>query len=349
MGSNSRSTIICVDDEKMLLNILAEQLTEWLGSNYTIEKALSGEEALAIIDECQSMNVDVSVVISDYIMPIMKGDELLERVKLKDGRIRKIMLTGYSSLDGIVHAINKAGLYRYITKPWDNRDLMLTVIEAIKSYEQEKKASDLSKGFETLYHRYENLYIDLQKSYNQIIQSLTSAIDIREPSMAGHAQRVARCATSIGRAYNMSEEDLKFLEYSATLHDIGKLGMNDEFLQEMAGIQLYGEKAYVQKQNEITEVIVANMNDSERILKSIKYHWEKYDGSGVYGLKGAEIPMEAQIIGIANYFDLMRSNIAMGQNVPPEASAKILERTKNTVFDPNLVDVFIKLLLSNEV
>ncbi len=344
MNDRSRSTIICVDDEKMLLNILAEQLTEWVGKNYTIEKALGAEEALAILDECEEEGVDVSVVISDYIMPNMKGDELLEKVKDRNPRIKKIMLTGYSSIDGIISAINRAGLYRYITKPWDNRDLALTVIEAIKAFEQEKKSADLSRGFETLYKRYEKLYMDLQGNYDQTIKALTVGLDMRDPKMAGHSSRVANNAVEIGKKLKSSDLDLKRLEHTAIIHDIGKIGLSDDQIKELSGLQLYSKPEIVKKQNEVAENIIKNMVDTDKIIESIKYHWEKFDGTGIYGLRGKQIPLDAQILGICNYYDLMSSNIAQGQMLPPEAAAKIMNNTSGTIFDPTLVSVFVGLL-----
>ena len=140
-----RSTIICVDDDKLILNLLYNQLEEWFGENYYIEKALNATEGYNILDRCLKQGRDVSVFISDYIMPITKGDELLTKVKELNPKIKRIMLTGYSAMDGIINAINKAGIYRYISKPWDSKDMMLTLLEAIKSYEQDKITFELSK------------------------------------------------------------------------------------------------------------------------------------------------------------------------------------------------------------
>lgn len=349
MAEKTRSTIICVDDEKMLLSILHEQLTNWLGKHYTVEKALGGEEALEIFDECAEEGVDVSVVISDYIMPNMKGDELLEKVKRRDPRIKTIMLTGYSSLDGIVSAINKAGLYRYITKPWDNRDLMLTIVEAVKAFEQEKKAMDLSKSFEKLYHKYEALYLNSQGRQDQIIRALAMSADARDPLTSGHSIRVAKYAVAMGRADKMSQEDLKFLEYAATLHDLGKIGMNDKQIEEISGLQLYNKGDFVKQQNQIAEEILRHMPDANRLIQSIKHHWEKYDGTGVYGLKGDQIPITASMISLANYYDLINSSVSRGQVMPPEAAANIIKNTSGTIFSPKLVDLFTDILLKGEL
>ncbi len=343
-----RSTIICVDDEKMLLNILAEQLTSWFGANYNIEKALNGEEALEIIDDCINNGEEISIVISDYIMPNMKGDELLDRVNKKDPRIKKIMLTGYSSIEGIITTINRAGLYRYITKPWDNKDLMLTILEAIKSYEQEKKSIELSKGFESLYHKYETLYRNFEAGFENAIDTLSRAIEIRETFSFGHSKRVAQYAGFIGKAIEMSEAELKYMRYMAVLHDVGKIGMTDErianFRKLTPSSTQYHE--YVQEQIRLSEDILSTMSESERLLQGIKNHFERYDGRGFFGLKGKDIPTEARIIHIAKFFDNVKNNNPEGdqQKVSLDAAIDALKQNKGTLLDPELVDVFVGIL-----
>lgn len=343
-SSKMRSTIICVDDEKMLLNILAEQLTEWFGVNYTIEKALSAEDALEILDECRADNIDVSVVISDYIMPNMKGDELLAKIREKDERIRKIMLTGYSSIDGIVSAINNAGLYRYITKPWDSKDLMLTVLEAIKSFESEKKAIDYSKGFENLYHKYEALYREFESNFEKAIQALVCAVDVRDPLMAGHSKRVAALAIEFGKALKLSEIELKSLEHASLLHDIGKLGMKDNALNMIKGLKIYDDVVFGKFQSDIAVNIISNMHKNDPLMDGIKLHYERFDGKGPYGCKDDSIPKTAKIIGIVNFFDLFKSEMVFEKKYTTEVAVAKMQEVSGTLFEPELINHFVKLI-----
>ncbi|MCG6190590.1 hybrid sensor histidine kinase/response regulator [Maribellus maritimus] len=132
-----KQVILCIDDEEIILDALEEQLNNFFGTEYDIETSDSGEDALEFFRELQEENIHVPVVISDYIMPGMKGDELLKEIhKLSPGSL-KILLTGQASIEGIGNAINNAQLYRFIAKPWDKDDLVLTVREAIKSFFQE--------------------------------------------------------------------------------------------------------------------------------------------------------------------------------------------------------------------
>ncbi len=130
----SKPVIICVDDEKVVLDSLSKELEFSLGDNFVIEPAESGEEALELLQDLIAENKDIPVLISDQLMPGMKGDELLKEVHQILPTTRKILLTGQATMNSVVSAINQAQLYRYIAKPWDATDLRLTVEEAAKSY-----------------------------------------------------------------------------------------------------------------------------------------------------------------------------------------------------------------------
>ncbi len=134
--------IICVDDEQTILDSLRIELEMALGDEYLIEMAQDGEEALEVIEELLEDNHDVALVIADYIMPDMKGDELLKRIHDISPKTLKIMLTGQADLEAVGRAIKYAKLYRYISKPWQTEDLSLTVKEAVNSYFQEKKLEE---------------------------------------------------------------------------------------------------------------------------------------------------------------------------------------------------------------
>lgn len=133
----NQKVILCVDDEIIVLDALTEQLHKAFGTDYIVEIAESGEEALDIFDELTEEGMEFPAIVADFIMPIMKGDELLEKIHQKSPLSKKIMLTGQASLEGVSNAVNKADLYRYITKPWDKNDMIMTIKEAIKSYDLE--------------------------------------------------------------------------------------------------------------------------------------------------------------------------------------------------------------------
>ncbi len=129
-----REHIICVDDEEGILTALRQQLGARFGRECEIEVAQSAKDALELLDELEKDGEQLAVVIADQIMPGMKGVEFLEEVHRRSPETTKVLLTGQAGLDAVVAAINRAGLNRYIPKPWDEPDLRLTVESLLKTF-----------------------------------------------------------------------------------------------------------------------------------------------------------------------------------------------------------------------
>ncbi len=152
----SKPVILCVDDDKVVLDSLRVQLRNFLNHTCTVEVAESGEEALELIEDLLGdLGEPPYLVISDMIMPRMKGDELLSKIRKKCPATLSILLTGQAEKADIINAINTAGLYRYIPKPWEAEDLNMTVREAMSAFanarELEKQKEQLilmNKGLE---------------------------------------------------------------------------------------------------------------------------------------------------------------------------------------------------------
>jgi len=130
--------IICVDDERTILSSLQIELMNALKDEYLIETAESGKDALEMVEELLKEGTELPLVISDQLMPGMKGDELLKKIHAIAPKTLKILLTGQANISAVGNAINHANLYRYIAKPWEPTDLLITVKKAIQSYFQEQ-------------------------------------------------------------------------------------------------------------------------------------------------------------------------------------------------------------------
>ena len=137
--------IFCVDDEDIVLKSLKRELKTGFGDDFIIETAESAQEALELFTELLAAQIDIPVMISDHIMPDMKGDELLRRVHEIAPKTMKIMLTGQADLIAVTKAINHADLYRYIAKPWETTDLLLTVKEAILRHDHERQLAEQNR------------------------------------------------------------------------------------------------------------------------------------------------------------------------------------------------------------
>ncbi len=124
----NKPVILCVDDEPDILNTLKMQLKNEFKSDYFYELAESGDEALDLLEEFQE-KAQVIVVVSDWLMPGIKGDELLIKVHQKYPKIIKVMLTGQADAAAVQRAVKEADLYCCLYKPWQSEEL----IETIKS------------------------------------------------------------------------------------------------------------------------------------------------------------------------------------------------------------------------
>jgi len=147
--------IICVDDERTLLNSLQTELKSALWGEYLIETAESGEDALELVEELLEEGADLPLVISDQLMPGMKGDELLRKIHLIAPKTMKILLTGQANLDAVGNIINHANLYRYITKPWEPTVKFYADLE-IKVAERTQQLQDKNEFLSMAVHDLKN-------------------------------------------------------------------------------------------------------------------------------------------------------------------------------------------------
>ncbi|XZO02586.1 MAG: adenylate/guanylate cyclase domain-containing protein [Microcoleus sp.] len=175
---SKKPVIVCVDDEVTILTSLKSELRKAFGEEYRIEIAEGGEDALELLAELIEEGDEIPLIISDYIMPDMKGDELLRRVHEISPKTLKVMLTGQATIEAVDNAVKYAKLYRYIGKPWQDEDLRLTVTEAIHSYSQDKQLAqknyqliEMNQELETLTRRQAKLIAELQEkeSYLQAL------------------------------------------------------------------------------------------------------------------------------------------------------------------------------------
>ena len=178
--------IICVDDEEGILHVLRQQLAPF-EEGYEVDLAQSGKEALELLDQLDDEGEGVAMVIADQIMPGMRGVQLLEEVHQRLPRTSKILLTGQAGLDAVVQAINRAGLDRYIAKPWDEQDLRLTVETLLTKYRLERENV--------------RLIDDLQRKNDELRQlnaELEVRVQARTAELAAVNERLAELAVTDG-------------------------------------------------------------------------------------------------------------------------------------------------------
>jgi CheY-like chemotaxis protein len=128
----SRDVILCVDDEAIILMSLKQEIKDHFGDRFSYETAMNGEEALEILNELEKENIHTKVIITDWLMPRMKGDELIVRAKSKYPDIKGIMITGQADRDSLERARSMTEIVACINKPWRRDELIAAIENAIK-------------------------------------------------------------------------------------------------------------------------------------------------------------------------------------------------------------------------
>lgn len=175
-----KPVILCVDDERIVLTSLKTELKDVLGDKCLIETAGGGEDALELFRELGEEGYEISLVIADYIMPDIKGDELLKHIHKISPKTLKVLLTGQAGIEGVTNAVNHANLYRYIGKPWENADLILTVTEAVRSYFKDREIEEKNRELERLNKKLAEYNRELEQKVDERTRQLNETLQEME-------------------------------------------------------------------------------------------------------------------------------------------------------------------------
>lgn len=186
-----------------------------------------------------------------------------------------------------------------------------------------------------------------KKMFNDIIDALVSAIEINDKYTQGHAKRVTEISRKIAKRMGLSNEQMNNIEAAAVLHDIGKIGIPSGILTK-PGQLTEEEYELVKKHPANAKKILEHIGDFSDIVNYTYMHHEHFDGSGYpQGLRGNDIPVEAQIIQVADAFDAMTSERSYREAIPVDTAIKIIESESGKQFSPSIVYVIIDLYAHN--
>lgn len=191
------------------------------------------------------------------------------------------------------------------------------------------------------------MYDELYKMFVSMIRMLAEALDARDPLTKGHSERVARYAWLIGKRMKLDAQECFELYQAAILHDIGKIGIEDRILRKTTGLTA-SEYELMKTHTEIGARILSAIQPNRFFQKSIDtamLHHERMDGSGYpKQLKGEEIPLFARIVGVADAFDAMTTVRTYSEGMSVQEAAAELIRCKGSLFDSEIVNIFIEIL-----
>ena len=189
----------------------------------------------------------------------------------------------------------------------------------------------------------EAAYEELEKTYDQTLKALMSALDARDRETEGHSMRVSRLACLLGEKIGLNEEHLKALERGALLHDIGKIGISDTILHK-PGKLTDDEWKIMRLHPDIGARIVERIPFLQESMAVVRYHHERWDGSGYpLGIKGEDIPVQARIFAVVDVFDALTSNRSYRKKSSPDEALQYLREQSTILFDQEIVEALAEL------
>lgn len=193
-------------------------------------------------------------------------------------------------------------------------------------------------------------YDNLEVTYDQTLKALMRALDARDRETEGHSERVANLAVRLGQELGLSQNELKALTTGSLLHDIGKIGISDNILLKGEALT-DNEKEIMRQHPRIGADIIQEIPALNEALQVIAFHQERWDGNGYpYGLSGNEIPLAARIFAIIDVYDALTNDRPYRLvNLSTEEAMRYLEEQSGIQFDPEIVQVFIRILKKGQI
>lgn len=352
-GSSPPWRVLCVDDEQ---NILSSLRRLFRPQGYQIQVAGSGAEGLQLLEA-----EPVDLIISDMRMPEMDGAQFLEQVRQRWPDTIRILLTGYADIASTVDAINKGEIYRYISKPWNDSDLLMVVRHALEglSLKREKERLEVLTAAqnEALKDLNANLElkvmertVELRQAHDKLktsfltsIKVFANLIELRGPALAGHSRRVADLARKIATVMKLNAAECQDIFLAGLLHDIGKIGLPDALLAKPVPNFTGDELGLYRKHPAMGEQALMALAELRGAAMIVRAHHERYDGQGFpEGLSGLAIPIGARILAVANDFDGLQIGTLSMRRLHLEDARKLIAESRGRRYDPAVIEAFLQ-------
>ncbi len=327
--------ILVIDDE------LAprESIRMVLKDNYNVLTASGAAEGLDIM-----VKDPVDLVVMDIKMPKMDGITALQQIKSIHPDTEVILLTAYASLETARDAI-RFGAFDYLIKPFDKDDVLM-IVE--KGLEKRRTNAGLKLERDKLLDKTSRLESQISEArsnimnyYDGTVKALIYTIDAKDHYTFNHSNRVAALASAMAKVMGVPQHTIKGLEHAASIHDIGKIGIEESILRKK-GRLTPEEYAEVKNHPAIGARIVKSVPFLEEAVPVILYHHERYDGTGYpEGFKKSQIPLSARIVLVADAVDAMMSDRPYRNALPVEQVMSELLHYSGTQFDPEITSIIL--------
>jgi len=347
--------ILIVDDEIGP----RESLRMILKPHYNIFAAENGYTAVQM-----ARQTDLDVITLDLKMPGMAGIDTLKEIRGINPDVMVIIITGYGTLQSAIEGI-RYGVFDYVSKPFSVPEIMQIIDKAVNRKRLNLKIKEFLKSFfdesSPDSRANPNLWVqgsiqglasfrwmDMGLSDNQncleFAKVLTTTLEAKDPYTSGHSERVCYYSDVVSRKLSLSPKDRTELQIAAYLHDIGKVGISDRFINKRGALNST-DWAVIRQHTQKSIELLAPLKLSNNIVSYIQYHHEHYDGTGYpEGLIGEHIPLGARVIALSDSYDSMTSARPYRKPLSPGEARNELLKCAGKQFDPRLVSLFSDIL-----
>jgi response regulator RpfG family c-di-GMP phosphodiesterase len=330
--------VLYVDDEPSLCRAFVRMFVT--ANDVSVTTSTSALEASTLI-ESQSFDV----IVSDLRMPAMDGIEFLSAARAKRPEARRLLVSGYADLDSAISAINRVGVDRLLTKPWNTGELVTAVRAAAEHARLLRENAEMTEALRRKNEELADINRELDRLVEErtsnLLNGLVSALDLRDSETQWHSRRVGLYARRLAEALGVRDRELDDIERGAMLHDIGKIGVRDAVLLKPGPLN-EEEWQEMRRHPGLGYDILKHIKFLERARLIPLHHQERWDGSGYpNGLRGPEICLGARIFAVVDTYDAITSNRPYRAARAYEVARMEIEKHAGTQFDPEVVAAWL--------
>ncbi|MCL9801853.1 response regulator [Pseudomonas sp. rhizo66] len=356
-----RPTVLLVDDEESILNSLRRLLR---GQPYDVLLATSGAQALEILAQ-----QPVNLVMSDARMPGMDGASLLAHVRERYPATARIMLTGYADPAAIIKAINDGQIHRYISKPWNDEELLLILRQSLEHQHSEQERQRLERLNQVQNDQLKLLNSTLEKhvaartaelqqtadmldlAYEELKHSYVTGTEVfsllanlRLPPAKQTNRQIIELVRSYCKQHGLDEATSRDLTMAAALYNVGKLSWTDAMMTTPSDLLRHTERERYRSYPKQSESLLMTLDPMKDAARLILHHQERWDGSGFPDrLKGEGIPFGSRLLKLAVDFVELQRGLILERQMNSDEALLYLRQYAGRLYDPDLVEDFIQV------
>ncbi len=329
------ASVLVVDDEASLCTLLSEKLSS---RGFQCRTCTSGKRALELIEQ-----EAFDAIIADLRMPEVSGLALLEEALRRSPYTAFLVFTGVDDIRVGIRAM-RAGAADYLVKPLELEGVVASLERALEKRKLEIEVENYRQRLEAMVEQrtrqLETAMKRVEHTYDDTLEALGAALDLRDNETAGHSRRVTRYCREMARAMGRKGDELNQIMRGAYLHDIGKIGIPDSILLKPAKLTA-DEVAVMQTHSRIGYDLVSRIPFLAPAAEIVLTHQECFDGTGYpQGLVGKEIPVGSRLFAVADTLDAVTSDRPYRRAQPLSSARKVIDRWAGRQFDPEMVEAF---------